>query len=507
MRIRVIALLLALAASSLVAAGHSAPRADEPLFRVRLRGADVATVKERLIARGYDVLVADSEQSTIEVAVTRTEWRALEVSGYAVVLVDRARPLQEALGQARSQTRSPNTPTGELSATAEVVPASYQNLEAILDRMQEIATAYPAIAQVVDITAAYSTPVTSEGRHLYALKISDNVSMDEDEPAMLLVSAHHAREITTPVITLGAAERLTAGYTTDARISAAVNNHEIWIAPVWNPDGYNHVFTTDNLWRKNRRVFAGGVGVDQNRNYSQGWSASCAGSTSASSETYKGPSAASEAETQTLMTWSQRERFAKVIDYHSSGREVLYWYLCLSHPFTSWMQQEATALSQASGYGGSTRLPSAEGEHPEWQFARMGAYAFLIETHTQFQPSYASAVSEATQVWPGILSVLERPIPVSGHVTDGRTGAPVAANIEVLNVTFPNGEVNASGGAYGAYHLFLPPGTYDVSFTVPGYAPSINRLTVTTSSATVLDVQLTPIATEPSPPQNLRIVS
>ena len=116
-------------------------------------------------------------------------------------------------------------------------------------------------------------------------------------------------------------------------------------------------------------------------------------------------------------------------------------------------------------------------------------------------------MSEATQVWPGILSVLERPIPVSGHVTDGRTGAPLAASIELLNVTFPNGEVNASGGAYGAYHLFLPPGTYDVSFTVPGYIPSVNRLTVTTSSATVLDVELTPIATEPSVPQNLRIVS
>ena len=104
----------------------------------------------------------------------------------------------------------------------------------------------------------------------------------------------------------------------------------------------------------------------------------------------------------------------------------------MSHPFTSWMQQEAAMLSQASGYGGPTRLPSAEGEHPEWQFAKMGAYAFLIETHTQFQPSYASAVSEATQVWPGILSVLERPIPVSGHVTDGRTGAPLAANLELL---------------------------------------------------------------------------
>ena len=200
--------------------------------------------------------------------------------------------------------------------------------------MQEIASTYPAIAQLVDITATYGTPPTFEGRHLFALKISDNVTVDEDEPSMLVVSAHHAREISTPVITLGAAERLTSGYESDPQITAAVNGHEIWLAPVWNPDGYNHVFTSNNLWRKNRRVFTSGVGVDQNRNYAQGWSAPCAGSTSASSDTYKGPSAASEAETQTMMTWSERERFAKVIDYHSFGREVLYAYRCLSHPFS-----------------------------------------------------------------------------------------------------------------------------------------------------------------------------
>ena len=39
----------------------------------------------------------------------------------------------------------------------------------------------------------------------------------------------------------------------------------------------------------------------------------------------------------------------------------------------------------------------------------------------------------------------------------------------------------------------------------PGYLPSVSRLTVTPTSATVVDVQLTPITTEPNPPQNLRI--
>jgi hypothetical protein len=379
------------------------------------------------------------------------------------------------------------------AALAQAVPTGYSDLNGVLLRMQEIAAAHPEIARYVDITETYHAPPTVEGRHLFALKISDNVAVDEDEPAVLIVAAHHAREISTPEIGLQAASRLTAGYGTDPRITAAVDGHEIWIAPVWNPDGYDFVFTAQNMWRKNRRPFANGTGVDQNRNYPQGWTASCAGSTSASSDTYKGPSAASEAETQTMMIWSQAERFAKVIDYHSSGREVLYGYRCLSHPFTSWMRQEAVNLSRASGYGGLVRLPSAEGEHPEWQFAKMGAYAFLIETHTQFQPSYASALNEAALVWPGILTVLERPIPVSGRVTDALTGAPIAARIDLVNVAFANGETNNSGGAFGGYHVFVPPGTYDIRFSASGYAPVVRRVTVSsTTPSNVVDVQLSP---------------
>src|SRR5204862_296247 len=247
-----------------------------------------------------------------------------------------------------------------------------------------------------------------------------------------------------------------------------------------------------------RRIFANGVGVDQNRNYPQGWNSTvCSGSTLVSSDTYKGPSPASEAETQTMMTWSQNERFAKVIDYHSTGREVLYSYHCLRHPFTSWMLQEATAISQASGYGGATRLPSAEGEHQEWEFAQMGAYAFLIETHTQFQPPYDSALAEAAMVWPGILSVIERPISISGHVTDAVTGAALEARIELLNVTFPNGETNSSGGRYGRYHMFLAPGTYDVRFSNAGYVSVVRTGSVTSSSASVMDIRLAPPDTTP----------
>ncbi len=478
-----------------IAGGTAPASADGPRFHIRFAAADAATVEATLERHGYDVLGTDHESSTVDLAVSLAEWRTLAAAGYRGIVVAAARPLRDILRSRRGRlVRASGGSTA--AASTDLVPANYRDLEGIVGRMHEIAAAHPAIAQVVDLTAVHEMPPTYEGRHLFALKISDNVAADEDEPAVLIVGTHHAREIVAPVITLGAAARLTSGYGTDARIRSAVNGHEIWIAPVWNPDGYNYVFTTDNMWRKNRRVVAGGVGVDQNRNYPQGWSAGCTGSTSVASETYRGPAAASEAETQTMMAWSQRERFAKVIDYHSSGREVLYAYNCLGHPFAAWMRQEATALSQSSGYGGVTRLPSAEGEHQEWQFAQMGAYAFLIETHTQFQPAYDSALAEASRVWPGILTVLERPISISGHVTAASSGLPLSARVELLNVTLPNGESNASGGPRGGYHMFLPPGTYDLRFSSPGYVPAVRRVAVTATSATTIDVQLLPVLTE-----------
>ena len=479
---------------------HAQQLGDGTTVRVRLVATDPGVRKQSLEVRGFDVLWADAAHTAIDLIVTAGEWRELQHEGWQGRIVDRGRPLRGEDGRTHRVTSAPPAKPSRVDGAAVTAAAiaavplnepGYSDLAGILASMQAIADLYPAIARFVDVTATYGAPATAEGRHLYALKISDNAAVDEDEPAMLIVAAHHAREISTPVIALRAAERFTSQYGIDPEVTAAVDGNEIWIAPLWNPDGYNHVFTTDNMWRKNRRLFGGGVGVDLNRNFPPGYSAPCAGSTSVASETYKGPSALSEAETQTMQVWSRAERFAKVIDYHSYGREVLYGYVCLAYPFQTWMRNEATAISNASGYGGLTRVPSNEGEHQQWQFARQGAYAFLIETHTEFQPPFASAVAEADAVWPGILAVLERPISISGHVTDAVTGAPLEASITLDNVPFGNGEAYGSGGQYGAYAMVLPPGMYAVRFTVPGYNSVVNPVVVGAATATTLDVPLT----------------
>jgi hypothetical protein len=186
-----------------------------------------------------------------------------------------------------------------------------------------------------------------------------------------------------------------------------------------------------------------------------------------SSLTYKGPSAASEVETQTMMAFSADRRFARVIDFHSFGEEVVYGYLCsTAHPFTGWWQQVADAIASAAGF--VDRTPVAEGEHFQWQLAR-GALAFLVECHTQFQPTHASALAEAAQVLPGILQLLTLPAALTGHVADACTDAPLDANVTLAGVRFPNGETVSSGGDAGRYDLLMPPLTAQVNFDRPGF--------------------------------------
>lgn len=439
--------------------------AEAPLIRARLYlPPSQADDLERL---GFDLLALSAD--AIDLAVSDEEWRELVLRGYQPVFIERGRPMYEIQAN-----------RGE----------SYPDLAEVEGIMAETAASYPNICKMVDLTTTYGAPATFEGRHLYALKISDNVNLDENEPSMLVVSTHHARELVTPVIALLAIERFTSQYGLDPDLTAIVDENELWIAPVWNPDGYNEVFAGNNFWRKNRRVFPSGIGVDTNRNYRTGWETGCSGSTSPSSETYKGPSAGSEAETQTMEVFTAVERFARILDFHSFGREALYSYLCLSHPQNAWFQAEANRLATACGYGNATRVPSADGEHYQWQLTHL-AYAFLIETHDDFQPAYNSAVAEAQAVFPSIVTMAERPAALWGTVRD-TLGQPLEATITFEGIAYSNGEQLTSGGPHGRYDAFVAPGTYQVHFSAKGKQEQVHQVTVQNAVATHLDIVLQP---------------
>merc|ERR1711998_273757 len=174
---------------------------------------------------------------------------------------------------------------------------------------------------------------TTEGRSLYAFKVSDNVHKDESEPNILLVSNHHARELITPELSLYYAKQLLGGYEramkwesgelgeedsmTDNEIDDArstkdiVDKNQVYIMWTMNPDGLNTVWTK-NSWKRTN-----GNNVDLNRNYPVGWKASCGGSANQDGETWRGPKPFSEVETQTMRKFQQDRNFAKLMDFHS----------------------------------------------------------------------------------------------------------------------------------------------------------------------------------------------
>ena len=134
-----------------------------------------------------------------------------------------------------------------------------------------------------------------EGRELWAVKISDNVGVDEGEPEVLLSAGQHAREHLTIEMALYLIGELTSRYATDPRIKGIVDSREIWIVPNVNPDGSEYDLTEDryHAWRKNRQPNPSSefVGTDLNRNWGFKWGCCGGSSDQFALETYRGPSA------------------------------------------------------------------------------------------------------------------------------------------------------------------------------------------------------------------------
>jgi len=148
--------------------------------------------------------------------------------------------------------------------------------------------------------------MSHEGINMYAVRISDNPNVHESDEGVVYYDALiHAREPMSLEVLLYYTYWLVENYGTDPEATYLINNRQIYIVPVVNPDGYlyNEINNPNGggMWRKNRRNNGSSYGVDLNRNYGYQWGYDNIGSSSvASSETYRGPSAFSEPETQAV---------------------------------------------------------------------------------------------------------------------------------------------------------------------------------------------------------------
>lgn len=177
----------------------------------------------------------------------------------------------------------------------------YYTYTEVVQKLDSMRLQYPNL-----ITAKQNRGTSHEGRTIWSVKISDNPDVNESatEPAIYFDALHHAREPQAMAGTMYFMYWLLDNYNSNPEAKYLVDNREIYFVPVVNPDGYVYNQTTNpnggGSWRKNRRNNGGSYGVDLNRNYDYGWGLNSGSSGTPSSDTYRGPSAGSEPETQAV---------------------------------------------------------------------------------------------------------------------------------------------------------------------------------------------------------------
>ncbi len=259
----------------------------------------------------------------------------------------------------------------------------YHTYGEITTELQALQDQFPGLARVVSLGESV------EKRQIWAIKISDNVAAEENEAEVLFIGGHHAREWIAVDVPFLLAKYLLEHYQTSAEIKDLVDNGEIWIVPLLNPDGHQYSVTTNRLWRKNRRNNGDGTfGVDLNRNYSFQWGgAGSSGDTF--SEIYRGPQPFSEPETQAIRDFAAQHQFRALLSYHNFSQLVLFpWgYTNAPAPDEGLLHQLASTMADsifnvhAKRYTPeqSSDLYLASGDATDWLYGTQTIPSFTIE--------------------------------------------------------------------------------------------------------------------------------
>jgi hypothetical protein len=198
----------------------------------------------------------------------------------------------------------------------------------IRDELDQLAADNPNLVKRVVIGHTYG------GREIVAIKVTQDArrSRDGHRPAVLYASNQHAREWISVEVNRRLLHHVVDGYTSgDRDMRRLLQRTELWFVISANPDGYEYTFDHERLWRKNLRDNDGngevtvGDGVDPNRNFDEHFSYDEEGSSSSpASDTYRGPEAASEPETQAMQGLIERVEPEMMANWHSYGPLILY---------------------------------------------------------------------------------------------------------------------------------------------------------------------------------------
>lgn len=361
---------------------------------------------------------------------------------------------------------------------------SYPTYDAYVDMMYQFAMDYPNLCQTQSIGQSIM------GRELLVVKITDNVNQDEAEPEFFYTSSMHGDELTGYVLMLRLIDYLLSTYGSDTEVTNLVDNIEIWINPLSNPDGtYRKDDSTVNgAWRYNSNE------VDLNRNFP---------------DPQDGPHPDGndwQPENIAMMDFAEARNFSMSANFHGGVEVVNYpwdtwpdlhadnnWYQDISHTYADAAQRNSPDDYMDGFDDGTTN-------GYDWYEVNGGRQDYMNYFHHCREVTIE--ISNVKLIPPDqlpahwdynresfLLYMAEVLYGIRGVVTNS-AGDPLPAKVTVLNHDVDNSEVVADP-VTGNYHRMIEPGTYDLVFSLDGYVPqTVTGVTAVDGDVTILDVVL-----------------
>ena len=352
--------------------------------------------------------------------------------------------------------------------------------------MQQFAADHPEICKLITIATLAS------GRKILALRISDNVNTEENEPEFLYSSTIHGDETTGYILMLHLADYLLTGYGTDTRITSLVNNFDIVICPLANPDGTykGGNSTVNSATRYNAN------GIDLNRNYPD-------------------PQAGQhpdgnvwQPETVAFMNFASQNTFSMGANFHGGAEVVNYpwdtwsklnaddaWWQYISREYADTVHVNAIPNYLTDIMNGITNgyawYPVYGGRQDYMNFYTHCRESTIEISTTKLLPA-SQLLSHWNYNYRSLLNYIEQAgYGLHGLVTDSVSGEPLYAKVFISGFDKDNSFVYTDPHV-GDYHRLLKGRlvSYNVTFSAAGYLSKTIAVKVTDKKTTILNVKL-----------------
>ena len=359
---------------------------------------------------------------------------------------------------------------------------AYPTYEAYQDMMKQYAENYPERCTYIDWGTLES------GRKLMFCRI--NNGEPEGKPKFLYTSTIHGDELTGMMLMLRLIDELCTS--DDPRILALIDQLDIFISPCTNPDGTYH--GGNNTVYGARRNNANNA--DLNRNYP---------------DFDNGPHPdGKEYQPETLMMMELAEQypFTMAANFHGGSEVLNYpwdtyqplhpddeWWKLVCHEYADLTHEHDTLYMSIYDNGivnGYVWYP-IYGSRQDYMNYYAQCREVTIECSTAYTPNPSLMPMYWTYNHESMLRFMEQCLyGIHGTVTDSVTGAPLAAEVTILNHDH-HGSAVSSHLPTGDYHRPIKGGTYEVTYSCEGYYPKTFTLTVADLETLVHDVQLVPV--------------